>query len=72
MMFEGALTHGQYIDEFEDVHPETLQRYYGAVSASSRSGTQRTDHDHTSTIEGQVSAAQEDNVRHDPITPAEH
>ena len=37
MMFEGALNHGEYVTEFDDVHPETLQCYYGAASTSSES-----------------------------------
>ena len=71
-MFEGALNHGEYIDEYDNIHPDILQRYYGTGLASGQSRTQRTDQFHNSGIEEQVSAVQVNNIWNDPITPAEH
>ena len=65
----GQLEHGQYEDEFTDVHPDLLERYYGTRGRPLRRrhlGAGSTGDDY---IEDDLSAAQEGNIRNAPIEP---
>lgn len=73
MVFEGALNHGEYIDDFADVHPNILERYYGTPSGANQDKPDpEIRNSHHTEIEEQIAADQGGNVRHDAIPPAEH
>ncbi|EPQ57571.1 hypothetical protein GLOTRDRAFT_127924 [Gloeophyllum trabeum ATCC 11539] len=73
MRFLGQLEHGVYDDGYEDVHPDVLNRYYGADSTHERLHPGQTGAGHSDSedegeaLEDLIAADQERHVRHDPI-----
>ncbi|KAF9049378.1 hypothetical protein BDZ89DRAFT_941049, partial [Hymenopellis radicata] len=73
--FMGRLKHGEYTQEYEDVHPELLDRYFGADIDSDSSDDQRGAGstgaaDYLDDIEHLVAADQNANVQNAPVIPA--
>jgi hypothetical protein len=74
LFFLGQLEHGIYKDEYDDMHPDLLNRDYGtsqqaAVLEAQQTGTQ---HSHEVDLEGiirHIAVGQKQHVRHDPVAP---
>ncbi|KAF9016757.1 hypothetical protein BDZ89DRAFT_961624, partial [Hymenopellis radicata] len=72
----GRTEHGEYVDNFADVHPDILQRYYGTDddqeeqrgSGSGAGSSSHADYDDNNLTE-RILDDQTGNVRHDPIEP---
>ena len=71
----GQLQHGEYEREFDDVHPDILDRYYGTHGRPLRrnhSGAGSTGEDYES-VGNQISADQEGNIHNESVeTPPTH
>lgn len=66
----GRLQHGEYVADYEDVHPEVLERYYGedwAEHSEDEGEQRRPSSDDGLTLEDHVAEDQAANVRHAPV-----
>lgn len=72
MRFLAAANEGVYLDEddeFDGVHPDLLNRYYGIDGSASRQQTDQTgaEEDITGEVEAHVGSDQQANIRHAAI-----
>ncbi|TFK56300.1 hypothetical protein OE88DRAFT_1607356, partial [Heliocybe sulcata] len=73
MWFVGQMEHGVYAEDYEDVHPDILNHYYGIDSATEVRYAGQTGAGHSETEEdGEdfddlIATDQEHHIRHDPI-----
>jgi hypothetical protein len=65
------LTRGKYSDNFDNIHPDILERYlgvHGPPSQCQHSGAEASDDDEDySHLDDRIAADQEHHIRHDPI-----
>jgi hypothetical protein len=75
IFFLGQLEHGIYLDEYDNVHPELLNRYYGVsqqaapgnVHQISAGYTNSSDDVDLEAIVHDIAEGQKQHVRHDPV-----
>jgi len=76
MRFMSELQRGKYADEFENVHPDILDRYFGVNGAPSQrdhSGAgDSDDEDGISELDNMISTDQQSHIRHDPVDVPKH
>ena len=76
MRLMSELTRGKYVNEFEDIHPDILERYlgvHGLPSQRQHSGAGASDdEDSYKGLDARIAADQEHHIRHDPVEVPEH
>ena len=70
------LKRGQYANEFDDVHPDILHRYFGVDGVPlhcQHSGAGNSDdEDDINNLDDKITADQQPHIRHDPIDVPDH
>jgi hypothetical protein len=70
------LQRGKYANEFENVYPDILNRYFsadGVPSQRDHSGASNSDdEDGISELDSMISADQQSHIRHDPVDVPKH
>ncbi|TFY76459.1 hypothetical protein EWM64_g7555 [Hericium alpestre] len=73
MRLLGQLEHGIYADDYEDVHPDILNRYYGVdvdvehIHGQTGAGHPDDEEDELPSLRDHIAADQEPHIRHAPI-----
>jgi hypothetical protein len=77
MRFMSELERGKYANEFEDVHPDILNRYFGvhgtpAYRQHSGAGESDSDDTDSDSLDEQILADQESHIHHELIDIPKH